>query len=137
MTIGSFARRYCLLVYWLMFALITLQWAQYPGFSIHPEQWRYPWRGVVEMSAFLAVLVGLLHLILRPVTFHHSWGRLFGALLYATVLLLGLGAASLRTDMPGHDYVPGLFSVVTMVGMLTLALIEAVGAWVRRRRHAA
>jgi hypothetical protein len=137
MTIGSFARRYCLLVYWLMFTLITLQRAQYPGLLIHPEQWRYPWRAVVEMSAFLAVMVGLLHLILRPVTFHHSWGRLFGALLYATVLLLGLGATPKGTDMPGYHHVPALFSVVTMVGMLTLALIEVVGAWVRRRRHAA
>jgi hypothetical protein len=120
-----------------MFALITLQQAQYPGFLIDREQWRYPWRGVIEMWALLAILVGVLHVILRPATFQHSWGRLLGALLYATVLLLGLGPASLATDMPGYYYVPAWFSIVTMVGMLTLALVEVVGALWRRRRHAA
>jgi hypothetical protein len=136
MSIGSFARRYCLLAYWLMFALITLQQGQYPGLLTHPEQWRYPWRGVVEMWALLAVLVGILHVILRPATFHHSWGRLLGALVYATVLL-GLGAASMVTDMPGYSYVPARFSFVTIVCVLCLALAEIVGALWRRSRHAA
>ena len=69
--------------------------------------------------------------------FATSSGRLFGAPLFATVLFLGLGATPKGTDMPGHFHVPALFSVVTMVGLLTLALVEVVGAWVRRRRHSA
>ena len=136
MSIGPFARRYCLLAYWLIFALITLQRAQVPGLMLDPEQWRYPWRGVVEMWALLAVLVGVLQLILRPATFHHSWGRLSGAILYASVLMV-LSVSAFATDMPGHHYVPQLFSVITMVGMLTLAVAEGVGVLWRRRRHAA
>ena len=136
MNIASFARRYCLLVYWCMFAALTLYQAHYPGLMLNPEQWRYPWGAVVAVWALLAVLIGVLHLILRPASFHRSWGRLLGALAYSAVLL-ALGFASVVTDMPGYYYVPAQFSVVTMAGMLVLALIQVVSAFWRRREHAA
>ena len=43
MNIPLLARRYCLLFYWLTFAVFTLYEAQYPGLMLHPEEWRYPW----------------------------------------------------------------------------------------------
>ena len=135
MTIPLFARRYCLLIYWLLFAAFAVHQARYPGLMQHPEEWRYPWGAVGAVWALLAVLVGILYLILRPVTFHRSWGRLTGALAYSAVLLV-LGLLSVVTDMPGYYYVPAQFSVVTMAGMLIFAAFEIVSVlWQWQRRH--
>jgi len=136
MNISSFARRYCFLAYWLMFALLTLRQARYPGLMRHPEEWRYPWDAVVVMWALLAVFVGGLHLILRPASFHRSWGRLLAAFAYSAVLL-ALGVDSVVTDMPGYYYVPAFFSFVTMAGLLVFALLQGVSALWYRRRSAA
>jgi hypothetical protein len=57
MKMQSFARRYCLLAYWLVFVLLTLYYAQYHGLISHPERWRYPWGAVVEVWALLAILI--------------------------------------------------------------------------------
>src|SRR5437773_5487300 len=111
MNIPLLARRYCLLFYWLTFAVFTLHEAQYPGLMLHPEEWRYPWSAVVVVWVLLAILVGVLHLILRPASFHRSWGRFLGALAYCAILLV-LGFFSAVTDMTGYYYVPAQFSVV-------------------------
>ena len=136
MNIALFARRYALLFYWLAFAVVTLYQAQYPGLMLRPEEWRYPWSAVVVVWVLLAILVGVLHLILRPANFHRSWGRLLGALAYSAVLLV-LGFFSVVTDMPGYYYVPAQFSVVTMAGVLIFAVFQVISALWRRRRHAA
>jgi hypothetical protein len=38
--------------------------------------------------------------------------------------------------MPGYYYVPAVFSFVTMIGVLALALVAAVTAFLRRAKHA-
>jgi hypothetical protein len=131
MKMQPFARRYCLLAYWLVFALLTLYYAQYHGLMLHPEQWRYPWDAVVAVCALLAILIGVLQLILRPASFHRSWARVLGALVYSGVLL-AVGIDSVVTDMPGYYYVPALFSVVTMAGMLILVFFELASAFGQR-----
>ncbi|MDR7149564.1 hypothetical protein J2W49_001513 [Hydrogenophaga palleronii] len=136
MNLALLTRRYCLLLYWLMFALITLYQAQWPGLMLHPERWSYPWRAVAIVWALLAVLVGVLYVILRPETFHRSWGRLAGALVYAAGLLV-VGILSVVTDMPGYYYVPAQFSVVTMAVMLIFAAFQVLSVlWCRRRNSA-
>ncbi len=136
MNIALLARRYCLLFYWLAFAVFTLYQAQYPGLMLHPEEWRYPWAAVVVVWALLAMLVGVLHVILRPTSFHHSWGRLLGALAFSAVVLV-LGFFSVVTDMPGYYYVPAQFSAVTMASMLIFAVFQVISALWRRRKRAA
>lgn len=136
MTTRSFARRYGLFAYWLMFALFTLRQAQYPGLMQHPEEWDYPWGAVVAVWALLAVLVAGLHLILRPASFHRSWGRLLAALAYSALLVV-FGLRSVITDMPGYYYVPAQFSAVTMVGMLAFSLVQVASALWRRLRRGA
>jgi hypothetical protein len=128
-------RRYGLAFYWFIFALFTLSAARGRPLMLHPEEWRYPWGAVVVVWAFLALLVGALHVILRPASYRNSWGRLLVAVAYSAVLI-ALGIASLGTDLPGYAYVPALFAVVTMSLMVVLVLVEASVA-LRRRRHAA
>jgi hypothetical protein len=107
--------------------VVTLYYAQYRGLISHPERWRYPWAAVVEVWALLAMLVGVLQLILRPASFHRSWGRVLGALAYSGALL-ALGIGSVVTDMPGYYYIPAMFSVVTMTGVLGLAFFQLASA---------
>jgi hypothetical protein len=38
---GMVVRRYSLLIYWLVFAMLTLHQAQVPGFMSQPDEWRY------------------------------------------------------------------------------------------------
>ena len=135
MNIRMVARRYCLLFYWLVFAVFTMYEAQYPGLMLHPEEWRYPWGAVVVVWALLAILVGILYAILRPVSFNRSWGRLLAALAYSAILLL-LGYFSVVTDMPGYYYVFAQFSIVTMAGMLIFAVFRALSTMWRWRRRA-
>lgn len=132
---ASYARKYGLVFYWLGFAVYTLYMAQFPGLIARSTQWSYPWAAVFVVWALLAVLVGLLHLILRPRTYHHSWGRLMAALSFSTVLLI-LGAVSVVTDMPGYYYVPAMFSVVTMAAMLLFVIAQAAVSLRRKRSHA-
>jgi uncharacterized membrane protein len=116
-------RKYSFFVYWVAFAVLTLHQAQYPGLMAHPERWVYPWRAVLVVWTILAILIGAFYLILRPMTFHRSWWRLVCALAFAAVLL-GLGIASVVTDMPGYYYIPAQFSIVTMALMLLLAIVQ-------------
>jgi hypothetical protein len=136
MNTASLVRRYCLLVYWLLFAGLTVCEARFPGLVLNPDKWRYPWGAVVAVWTLLAILVGGLYVILRPRTFHRSWRRLIGALAYSAVLF-ALGVASIVTDMPGYYYVPAQFAVVTLAGMLILVLVQGLRALWRRRTHAA
>lgn len=101
----------------------------------HPEQWRYPWDGVFAVWGLLAILIGGLHVILRPGSFHHSWKRLLGALAYSAVLVV-LGLGSVVTDMPGYYYVPAQFSVITMAGILIFAFVQVANTLWQCRRHA-
>ena len=135
MKMQSFARRYCLLAYWLVFVLLTLYYAQSHGLMLHPEQWSYPWDAVVAVCALLAILIGVLQLILRPASFHRSWARVLVALVYSGVLL-AVGIDSVVTDMPGYYYVPAMFSIATMAGVLSLAFFQSAGALWRWKKHA-
>ena len=123
-------RKYSFIAYWAAFAVYTLNQAQYPGLVAYPDQWTYPWEAVFVVWGLLAALVGVFYMILRPMSFHWSWGRLLAALVLGAVLL-GCGIASIVTDMPGYYYVPAMFSLVTMVLLvlfaLTLALVRIFG----------
>jgi len=128
-------RRYCLVVYWALFAAFTLHQAQYPGMMLHPEQWRYPWGPAVVVVLLLAVLIAGLYLILRPASYHRSWGRLLGALGYSAALVV-LGSFTIATDLPGYWYVPAEFAVVTFAGVVFFALVQVSAALWRRWEHA-
>ena len=91
---------------------------------------------VVVVWALLAILVGILYAILRPISFNRSWGRLLGALAYSAILFL-LGYFSVVTDMPGYYYVFAQFSIVTMASMLVFAVFQAGSALWRWGRRAA
>lgn len=129
-------RRYGLAVYWALFAAYTMYMAREPGLMVHPERWTYPWESALAVSAVLAVLVTILHAILRPVSYRRSWGRLFCALIYS-VALVGLGLATIATDMPGHAYVPAIFSLATLALVVILGVVQiAVALWGHWNRHA-
>ena len=134
MDIGLLARRYSLAVYWLAFAALTVDWGQHPGFVAHPELAPYPWNGVAVTLGVLAVEVAILYAILRPVTFHRSWGRLGFALLYAGILLV-VSAFTFVTDLPGYYYAPAIFSAATMLGLILLTLVLGLSALWQRGRH--
>jgi hypothetical protein len=127
------ARRYFLVVYWLLFAAMAADWGQYPGLVLNRELVPYPWKGVGIMWALLGVEVAVLYAILRPVTFRRSWGRLALALLYAG-LLVAYGVVTFVTDMPGYYYVPTYFAMATMLGLLVFAFLLGLTIWWRRRR---
>jgi len=128
-------RRYFLAIYWLAFAILAVDWGQYPGFILDPVMQPYPWREVGVTWGVLAVQVAILYAILRPVTFQRSWGRLGFALLYG-VVLLAISAFTFGTDRPGYYYVPACFSAVTMLALVVIALaLWLAGLW-HRGRHA-
>jgi hypothetical protein len=132
----SLIRTYGLAIYWLAFAAYTIYVAQFPGLIAHPELWSHPWRAVLVVWALLGILIGVLHLILRPATYRYSWARLIGALIYSAVLLT-LGILSVVTDMPGYYYVPAMFSVVTFGLLLVFALVQTGFSLIRKGSHAA
>lgn len=132
---GATLRRYVWFGYWALFAAFTLYAAQFPGYVRHPEDEPYPWIAVFLVWILLALLLGILYAIVRPGTFQYQWGRIVGALGY-TSLLCGTGLALFVTDMPGYYYVPAVFSFVTMIGVLALALVGAVTALLRWTKHA-
>ena|SRR5689334_7486308 len=134
--INALVRRYGLFGYWIVFAALTLYEAQFPGYVLHPEQAPYPWLAILCVWALLAVLVSVLHVILRPKTFQYQWSRVVRVVVFATILL-GLAIVSFVTDMPGWYYVPFYFSFVTMVAVLVLALVGSASALWRRIKHAA
>ena len=130
MEVTAKIRRYGLAAYWVLFAAYTMYMAREPGLMLHPEQWTYPWASALAVCAVLAVLVTILHAILRPVSYRRSWGRLICALIYS-VALVGLGLATVATDMPGHAYVPGIFSLATLLLVVILGAAQIVVAlWV-------
>jgi hypothetical protein len=133
--LGVWLRRYGLAAYWLVYAILTLDWARHPGFVPDPESVPYPWGAVFVTWGVVAVAVGILYAILRPPTFHQSWGRLGGALLFTAGLTL-LAAMTFLSDMPGYYYVPHLFSFFTLLGLLLLAGALTLRRLVPRRpRH--
>jgi hypothetical protein len=134
MKYGVLARRYFLGAYWLLFVGLAVDWGQYPGYVPNPELQPYPWKAVALSCAFLAVAVAVLYAILRPVTFHRSWGRLGFALLYAAVLFV-VGAATFVTDQPGYYYVPAYFSAATLLGLIVFAVFLGASTLWQRTRH--
>jgi hypothetical protein len=134
MSYAALVRRYFLLVYWLCFALLVVDWAQYPGYVSNPELRPYPWKAVALTCTLLAVAVAILYTILRPVTFHRSWGRLGSALLYAAAMFVA-GAATFVTDQPGYYYVPAYFAAATLLGLTLLAVWLGFAALWQRVRH--
>ena len=129
------ARKYSLFVYWLLFVALTFYYAQFPGLIAEPEKWKYPWFEASIVCILLAILVSILQFILRPASYNYSWGRLFGAIVYSAIIL-ALGAASVVTDLPGYYYVPALFSVVTMGGILLFAVIQVIMFILKRKQNA-
>jgi hypothetical protein len=126
--------RYCLIVYWAFFVVLALRQAEYPGLMLEPERWRYPWAAVPVVAVLLAALVAGLHVILRPATYHRSWGRLLGAVAYSAVLV-ALASFTVATDLPGIAYVPAYFAVVTFAGVLVFALVQVAAALWRTWTH--
>lgn len=121
---AGFWRRYGLGVYWLIFAIYTLQAARDPGLVVHRDAARYPWLGVVATWIELALEVALLGWILRPRTYHRSWGRLAAALAVYAVLAVQSVITSM-TDLPGYSYVPGQFHMLTFVVLTVFMLTSA------------
>jgi len=128
-------RKYSFVAYWAAFAVYTLDQAQYPGLIAYPDQWTHPWEAVFVVWGMLGVLIGTFYMILRPMSFHWSWGRLLVALILGAVLLV-CGIASVVTDMPGYYYVPAMFSLVTMVLLVLFALTLAIVRIYSSRNHA-
>jgi hypothetical protein len=132
-------RRYGLVLYWLAFAVYTLDAARNPGLLLPGAPAPYPWRGVLATWLALAVLTGGLHAILRPRTFHRSWARLAWALAYS-IVLLAASFVTFVTDLPGFFYVPGMFALITPLALLllsaTLAFRPRQGEAVARGPHA-
>ena len=122
--------------YWFAFAVYTTYMAQFPGLMRDPSRWRYPWSAVIVVWSLLAVLIAILYVIIRPMTYRRSWGRLAGACAYSAALLI-LGLLSVVTDAPGFYYVPAVFSIVTAGVMTAFVLFSLGAAVVRRFRHAA
>lgn len=133
---SAILRRYGLATYWLICALFTLRQARYPGLMLYPEDWRYPWKAVFVVWVLLAVLIGILHAILRPASYHYSWWRLLGALVYSA-LLFTMGIFTVVTDMPGYYYVPAMFSAVNLAIVLLFACSQGALWFFRRGRNAA
>ena len=120
---GPRIRTYSFLAYWIVWCLVTMHQGQYPGLE-NLSRWHYPVWGVISVSALIGILIGILYLILRPATYHGSWGRLFTAIASSGVLVT-LGIVTLVTDMPGHAYVPAMFAIVNMALILLFAKIQA------------
>jgi hypothetical protein len=122
---ARFWRRYGLAVYWLPFALYTVHAAHEPGLVVHRATAPYSWVGLIATWVNLALEVAFLGWILKPRTFHRSWGRLAAALAVYAVLA-ELSVLTFTTDMPGYYYVPFYFHMVTFVGLFVLTLVTAV-----------
>jgi hypothetical protein len=111
-------------LYWLVFALCSVDAAREPGFVSDPAHAPYPWLGLLTTWLILALETGLLNLILRPKSFARSWMRLSAAIaLY--VALSAFSTRTILTDMPGLYYVPGLFHLTTLVALIILAFVVA------------
>jgi hypothetical protein len=134
MKYSAVARRYFLGAYWLVFVGLAVDWGQYPGYVLNPEQQPYPWKAVALICGLVAVAIAILYAILRPVTFHRSWGRLGFALLYAGALFV-VGAATFVTDQPGYYYVPAFFSAATLLGLVAFAVLLGASTLCQRARH--
>ena len=128
-------RRYFLAAYWLLFAVWTTFLGQFPGYVEHPELEPYPWIAVSLTSTLLAVEVTILYWILRPVTFHRSWGRLAFALLYVGSLFV-FSAITFVTDMPGYYYVPADFATATLLGLIVFGFVMGLRTLWKRAHHA-
>ena len=98
-----------------------------PGLVVHRDAARYPWLGVVATWIELALEVALLGWILRPRTYHRSWGRLAAALAVYAVLAVQSVITSM-TDLPGYSYVPGQFHMLTFVVLTVFMLTSAARA---------
>ena len=112
-------RRNGLGLWWVLFATLTLHSARHPGFVRDPTAVPYPWHGVVTTWLILAIETGILYAIIRPRTFNGGGRRLAAALLYAFVLCVH-SVVTMVTCLAGYHYVPWLFAVGTMLGLLVL-----------------
>ena len=93
-----------------------------------PPPHPYPWRGVLFLVGYMGVLCAMLSAILRPESYHRSWGRALSAFMVAG-FFTGLG-------MLGAMHAPPYFSIglqwllsVWLVTLLTL--LWSVGSTVR------
>ena len=121
------------MVYWLLFAMLTVYLGQFPGYVQHPETAPYPWLAVILVCLFLAILLAAFYFLLLPPLFRFSWWRLPASLALGAALL----AASLFTfvtDMPGYYYVPHYFSFFTVLFLLVVSVSSIVGFIWRKTR---
>jgi hypothetical protein len=123
-------------LHWLAFALLTIRHGQFPGLVAHPERWQYPYTAVVTVCSLLALLLVPVYALLHPSRFPYSWRRLVLAMLYA-VVLFAVAIAPLGTDLPGYYYVPAMFGLGTIAGVLVLALMSVTYTMLRWRKRAA
>jgi hypothetical protein len=134
---GTFARKYGSLIYWALFMAITFYQAQFPGYIPLTERlnYPYPWSAAFEVAVLITVLVGAFHLILGPMSYRRSWGRLAGAW-GCSLALCAFSLPFAVTDMPGYYYVPIQFALLTFVTMSGIVTIQLIAATWRRVRHA-
>ena len=111
-----------LLLYWLAFVWLGIDWAHNPGFVMHRETVPYPVRDVVIVSGFVALLVAALGLVLLWPSSWNRWARV-GLIVVYVMFLLFLLTAGMVTDMPGIFYVLPAFARATLV------LLGALGLW--------
>jgi RsiW-degrading membrane proteinase PrsW (M82 family) len=130
----TFLRKRGFAIYWIIFAVYTLQQAQIPGYGFYlsQQEWHYPWDAVLKVWVLLAVLVGLCYAIIRPASYNYSWRRLTGALIFSVTLLV-LAAFTYMTDMPGYYYVPFTFSMISLV-LILLFLSMQVEVYFRQSK---
>jgi hypothetical protein len=119
--------------YWFLFAVLSVFAANSPGYVRHPELAPYPWRALFAMVASLALLVAAFYAVLLPPRFRTSYWRLPLALVLG-VTMVTLGELTFATDMPGLNYIPFLFSLLTMLFLLVISIGTVLGALWRRLR---
>ena len=123
-TARHLGRQYFLPCWWLLFAGKTLEAANNPGYVMHPENVRYPWRGVLLVWLLLAVESAVLFAIVRPQKVR-PWRRV-GAAAVLFGILSAPTAVFVVTDMPGLYYVPGSFHFATfavLIGILVARMV--------------
>lgn len=127
-------RKYGLPLLWLL-SVPLLIWGGFINRGIAGGSSAYPFGYVALFALITLVETAVLHLILRPASFHNSWGRT----LIALALFFPLSfAARILEDMPGYFYAHALWLVIVvrvLLILLVLSVIFSIIAWVRGRRQ--
>jgi hypothetical protein len=120
------------LLYWLAFVVMTVRAGFDPGFVRNAADLRpYPWLGVTWNTALLGTVTFGLWRILSLGTVGWSWSR-WGVASILAFMFAAFEVATVATDLPGYMYVAPVYALVTLVGLMTAAVITLLAAAVRR-----